>query len=152
MEPRLVPEASDWRDDPSVRPDTIARLDKVLELLAVHGVVETACRQAHCSKATFYDFRERHPEFAAEAEDAAARAVPELEATGWACARKALSDPRYLPMLRFALAAKAGWKESTHLDISSQGKPAKDPRDMTDEELVALIEASRSLLEDKPKS
>ena len=38
--------ASAWREDASTRPDTIARLEKVLEILAVHGVVETACRQA----------------------------------------------------------------------------------------------------------
>ena len=38
--------ASEWRQDPATRDDTIARLEKVLEYLLVHGVVNTACRQA----------------------------------------------------------------------------------------------------------
>jgi len=143
------PEAG-WRDDPQARPDTIARLEKVIELLAVHGYVETACRQAKCSKETYYDFRSRHADFAEEAAQAVERARTELEATGWACARKALTDHRYLPALIFTLKAKAGWKESARLDLTSDGKRTKDPRDMTDEELVALIQEGREVLGDGP--
>ena len=82
-----------WRDDPKARPDTIARLEHALDLLAVHGFIESACRQARCSKGTFYDFRKRYEDFAVDAEHAANQAKTELEATGWACARKALTDP-----------------------------------------------------------
>ena len=136
-----------WRDDQTARPNTIARLEKVLEILAVHGVIETACRQARCSKKTFYEFRQRHPDFAGEADEATRRAVSELEATGWAAARKGLTDPRYLSVLIFALKAKAGWKETTQLDLTSPENPGKDPREMTDDELVTLIKESRLRLD-----
>lgn len=141
-----------WRDDPNVRPDTLARLEKVLELLSVHGFVETACRQGHCSKRTFYEFKERYPDFVEEVEQATARARTELEATGWSCARKALTDPRYNPVLIFTLKAKAGWRESTHVDVTSEsrpGTPGTDPRDLSDEDLMAVIEEARQSLRNR---
>ncbi len=65
--------ASAWREDGHVRPDTIGRLERVVELLAVHGAIEAACERAHCSKATFYEFKERHPDFAEEVKRALGR-------------------------------------------------------------------------------
>ena len=130
---------SSWGDDPKTRPDTIARLEKALEFLSVHGVVDSACRQARCSKTTFYDFKERYEDFAKDAQDAADRALPELEATGWACARKAISDPRYLSALIFALKAKAGWRESAHLEITASAKSDKRPDEMTNDELLRVV-------------
>ena len=59
----------DWRNDPNARPDTIGRLERVLELLPVYGFIEAACRRARCSKETFYDFKARYRDFAAEAPD-----------------------------------------------------------------------------------
>ena len=109
-------ETTGWRADPRTRPDTIARLEKVLELLAVHAFVEAACRQAGCSKKTFYQFKERYQDFAEEAQQAMERAIMELEATGWACARKAMTDPRYQTTLIFALKSKAAWRETRRLE------------------------------------
>lgn len=105
--------------------DTIARLEKCLELLKVHGVINVACRQSivagrALSKQTYYEMRQQHPDFVEESDEAIAQSIEELEASGMACARMAQRDPRYLPMLKFALQVKAKWRESQHLEVTGK--------------------------------
>ena len=51
------------------------RLEMAIELLSRCGFIEAACRDARCSKSTFYDFRRRYRDFAKEVDEAARRAT-----------------------------------------------------------------------------
>lgn len=120
-----VPASKAWRSAKRDK-DTLARLAKVIDLLKIHGIVAVACRQAivagrGLSKRTYYEMRANHPDFADEVEEAISQAVEELEASGMACARLAQKDPRYLPMLKFALQVKAGWLPRQRIEHSGPG-------------------------------
>jgi hypothetical protein len=106
--------------------DTLQRLEKVIELLKVHGVINVACRQSiiagrALSKQTYYEMRHDYPDFTEETDDAIAQSVEELEASGMACARMAQRDPRYIPMLRMALEVKAGWSRAQRIELTGKG-------------------------------
>ena len=47
--------------------------DRILKELAIHPIVETACKKANVSRATYYRWLEEDPEFEAESEMALAR-------------------------------------------------------------------------------
>ncbi len=130
-----------WREDPESKAATIAHLEAALKFLATHGIIRTACKQAKLGPATFYDFRRRYPDFAEEAREAMQEAVQGLEAVGFACARKALTDPRYQPTLIFTLKAKAKWTDRLH--VTSEEKPVSA---RTDEELEELIQIGKKVL------
>jgi hypothetical protein len=115
-QPKAQPKVVPWRKAALVVKEkhTLQRLEKFLELLKVHGQINVACRQAVIAgramgKQTYYDMRKQYPDFAEEADEAIAQCGDELEAAGVSCARMAVKDPRYIPMLKAALQHLRGW-------------------------------------------
>jgi hypothetical protein len=129
-----------WRASPIQR-DAKERLEKCLGLLRIHGVINVACRQSQIagrslSKSTFYEVRRDYPDFDKEVQEAIEQSVEELEADGMACARLARKDPRYLPMLKFMLQAKAGLSTKERVEhVGAGGGPIQvGTHELTEEE------------------
>jgi hypothetical protein len=133
-----------WRDAVT-KGDARERLERCLSLLRIHGIINVACRQAQfagksLSKSTFYEMRASHPDFEREVQEAMGQAVEELEADGMACARLARKDPRYLPMLKFALQVKAGWTPKERVEhVGAGGGPIRVAKtEMTEEQAAEM--------------
>lgn len=133
-----------WRDAVT-KGDARERLERCLSLLRIHGIINVACRQAQfagksLSKSTFYEMRASHPDFEREVQEAMGQAVEELEADGMACARLARKDPRYLPMLKFALQVKAGWTPKERVEhVGAGGGPIHVAKtEMTEEQAAEM--------------
>ena len=135
-----APLPKDWKKDPTSRPRTIRKLERVLVGIREHGIIETACNEEKVSKATFYALHGKYADFRLLVDEAVSLASKDIERVGRACAKKAAKDPKYQTTLIFALKAKCGWKDGRLLEVSGPGGgPIKTAVvDLSDEELEAI--------------